>query len=219
MAERARRGINLGIPPGRGGTVKTPPSRMGAIDPKERVSPASVCFSSLPPGRTYWNSRQGLPIIWLQITPILRHDSNSPQTGHPFVRQNLFRTVMTTPSLVTSTFGPYMSDDGKKRKNAEDNNAGAAVITKTKVQTKRPSLYRVLLLNDDYTPMEFVVHVLERFFNKDRDAATQIMLHVHNNGIGECGIFTYEVAETKVTQVMDFARKHQHPLQCVMEKK
>jgi ATP-dependent Clp protease adaptor protein ClpS len=93
------------------------------------------------------------------------------------------------------------------------------VITKTKPQTKRPSLYRVLLLNDDYTPMEFVVHVLERFFNKDREAATRIMLHVHQHGIGECGVFTYEVAETKVTQVMDFARKHQHPLQCVMEKK
>ena len=71
---------------------------------------------------------------------------------------------------------------------------------------------------DDYTPMEFVIHVLERFFQKDREAATRIMLHVHNHGVGECGVFTYEVAETKVTQVMDFARQHQHPLQCVMEK-
>src|SRR6516165_8534304 len=114
---------------------------------------------------------------------------------------------------------------GAPRLAGEDNNKrrgsgapGTAVITKTKPQTKRPSLYRVLLLNDDYTPMEFVVHVLERFFSKDREAATRIMLHVHH-GIGECGVFTYEVAETKVTQVMDFARKHQHPLQCVMEKK
>jgi ATP-dependent Clp protease adaptor protein ClpS len=115
-----------------------------------------------------------------------------------------------------------MSDDNKKRRGTNGNgngSTGAAVISKTRTQTKRPSLYRVLLLNDDYTPMEFVVHVLERFFNKDREAATQIMMHVHNNGIGECGVFTYEVAETKVTQVMDFARKHQHPLQCVMEKK
>jgi ATP-dependent Clp protease adaptor protein ClpS len=96
---------------------------------------------------------------------------------------------------------------------------GTAVLTKTRTRTKRPNLYRVLLLNDDYTPMEFVVHVLERFFNKDREAATRIMLHVHQNGVGECGIYTYEIAETKVTQVMDFARKHQHPLQCVMEKK
>lgn len=95
----------------------------------------------------------------------------------------------------------------------------AAVITKVKPKAKRPNLYRVLILNDDYTPMEFVIHVLEKFFQKDEEAATKIMLHVHHHGIGECGIFTYEIAETKVTQVMDFARKHQHPLQCVMEKK
>jgi ATP-dependent Clp protease adaptor protein ClpS len=113
---------------------------------------------------------------------------------------------------------PRAADDDRKRR-SESGGPGTAVITKTKTQIKKPSLYRVLLLNDDYTPMEFVVHVLERFFNKDREAATRIMLHVHHHGIGECGIFTYEVAETKVTQVMDFARKHQHPLQCVMEKK
>jgi ATP-dependent Clp protease adaptor protein ClpS len=108
---------------------------------------------------------------------------------------------------------------GSKSPGDDDNRTGTAIITKTKPRTKRPNLYRVLLLNDDYTPMEFVVHVLERFFNKNREDATRIMLHVHQNGVGECGIFTYEVAETKVTQVMDFARKHQHPLQCVMEKK
>jgi len=94
-----------------------------------------------------------------------------------------------------------------------------SVITKVKPKTKRPNLYRVLILNDDYTPMEFVVHVLEKFFQMDVEAATKVMLHVHHHGIGECGVFTYEIAETKVTQVMDFARKHQHPLQCVMEKK
>ena len=101
----------------------------------------------------------------------------------------------------------------------QDDEQGTGVVTKTKTRTKRPSLYRVLILNDDYTPMEFVVIVLERFFQKGREDATRIMLHVHQHGVGECGIFTYEVAETKVTQVMDFARKHQHPLQCVMEKK
>jgi ATP-dependent Clp protease adaptor protein ClpS len=101
----------------------------------------------------------------------------------------------------------------------DDGDSGTSVVTKTRPKTKRPSLYRVLLLNDDYTPMEFVVHVLERFFQKGRDEATVIMLHVHQHGVGECGTYTYEVAETKVTQVMDFARKHQHPLQCVMEKK
>ena len=109
-----------------------------------------------------------------------------------------------------------MSKDDRR---SDGNGPGTSVITKTKPRAKRPSLYRVLILNDDYTPMEFVVHVLEKFFQKDVEAATKIMLHVHHHGIGECGIFTYEIAETKVTQVMDFARKHQHPLQCVMEKK
>ena len=94
-----------------------------------------------------------------------------------------------------------------------------SVLEAKKAKVKLPPMYKVLLLNDDYTPMEFVVHVLEKFFQKDVEAATKIMLHVHHHGIGECGVFTYEIAETKVTQVMDFARKHQHPLQCVMEKK
>jgi ATP-dependent Clp protease adaptor protein ClpS len=111
-----------------------------------------------------------------------------------------------------------LANDDRKQKN-DQGGPGTAVITKTRPQTKRPHLYRVLLLNDDYTPMEFVIHVLERFFNKDHDTAQRIMMHVHQQGIGECGVFTYEVAETKVTQVMDFARKHQHPLQCIMEKK
>ena len=91
-------------------------------------------------------------------------------------------------------------------------------ITRTKPKTQRPNLYRVLLLNDDYTPMEFVVLVLQDVFNKTREDAMRIMLHVHNKGVGECGVFPYEVAETKVTRVMDTARKNQHPLQCVMEK-
>ena len=107
--------------------------------------------------------------------------------------------------------------------NEKDGDGGngnrTSVITRTKPKTKQPNLYRVLILNDDYTPMDFVIHVLERFFQKDAEAATRIMLHVHNHGVGECGVFTYEVAETKVSQVMDFAREHQHPLQCVMEKK
>ncbi len=111
-----------------------------------------------------------------------------------------------------------MSNENR-RPDSNGGDAGTSIVTKTRPKTKRPSLYRVLILNDDYTPMEFVVHVLERFFQKGREEATQIMLHVHQNGVGECGTFTYEVAETKVTQVMDFARKHQHPLQCVMEKK
>jgi ATP-dependent Clp protease adaptor protein ClpS len=124
----------------------------------------------------------------------------------------------TAPIRAILGLAPRMADDDRKRK-GEPGGPGTAVITKTKPQTKKPNFYRVLILNDDYTPMEFVVHVLEKFFGKDHEAATRIMLHVHHHGIGECGVYTYEVAETKVTQVMDFARKHQHPLQCVMEKK
>ncbi len=86
------------------------------------------------------------------------------------------------------------------------------------VETKKPSLYQVLLLNDDYTPMEFVVMVLQRFFRKDREEATQIMLHVHQNGIGVCGVYTFEVAESKVAQVTDCARENEHPLRCTLEK-
>ena len=92
------------------------------------------------------------------------------------------------------------------------------LATKTRPKTKKPSLYKVLLLNDDYTPMEFVVHVLEKFFAKGREEATRIMLHVHHKGVGICGVYPYEVAETKVTQVMDFSRQNGHPLQCTMEK-
>jgi ATP-dependent Clp protease adaptor protein ClpS len=99
-----------------------------------------------------------------------------------------------------------------------DDDGRTGLATKTRPKTKKPSLYRVLLLNDDYTPMEFVVHVLEKYFNKGREEATRIMLHVHHKGSGVCGVFTYEVAETKVTQVMDFSRQHGHPLQCTMEK-
>ncbi|WP_232480072.1 ATP-dependent Clp protease adapter ClpS [Roseomonas sp. KE2513] len=92
------------------------------------------------------------------------------------------------------------------------------VVVKARPRTRKPTMYKVLMLNDDYTPMEFVVHVLERFFQKNRDEATKIMLHVHRRGVGVCGVFTYEVAETKVTQVMDLARQNQHPLQCTIEK-
>lgn len=107
-----------------------------------------------------------------------------------------------------------MSDD----KRASDIGTGTGLATKTRPKTKRPPMYKVLLLNDDFTPMEFVVFVLERFFQKNQEEATRIMLHVHQKGVGICGVFTYEVAETKVTQVCEFARQNQHPLQCTMEK-
>ena len=92
------------------------------------------------------------------------------------------------------------------------------VVDEAKPRLQTPPLYKVVMINDDFTPMEFVVYILERFFNKSRETAIRIMLHVHQNGVGVCGVFTYEVAETKVAQVIETARRHQHPLQCTMEK-
>lgn len=106
-------------------------------------------------------------------------------------------------------------EDGGKGPGGQDQ---VGVATKTRAKPKKPSQYKVLMLNDDYTPMEFVVLVLKRFFAMDLEQATRVMLHVHQRGVGVCGIFTYEVAETKVNQVMDFARANQHPLQCTLEK-
>ena len=108
-------------------------------------------------------------------------------------------------------------DDFMMADRSDDEN-DTGLLTKTKPKTARPPLYKVMLLNDDFTPMEFVVEVLARFFQMNLEQATKVMLHVHQNGVGECGVYTYEVAETKVTQVMDYAKKNQHPLQCVLEK-
>lgn len=107
---------------------------------------------------------------------------------------------------------PHSGDED----NAYEEDTGLAL--KTRPRTKKPAMYKVLLLNDDFTPMEFVVHILERFFGKNRQEATDIMLHVHRRGVGICGIFTFEIAETKVAQVMDYARANEQPLQCTMEK-
>jgi len=108
---------------------------------------------------------------------------------------------------------PVRREDGNDN---DERRTGA--LTLTRVRTKKPSMYKVLMLNDDYTPMEFVVDVLQHIFQKNREEATQIMLHVHQKGVGICGVYTYEVAETKVTQTVDYARKNQHPLQCTLEK-
>ena len=121
---------------------------------------------------------------------------------------------MVTLGLLTLRLGPRKNDPPSHIE--DDYETGVAL--KTKPIIKKPSMYKVLMLNDDYTPMEFVVQVLERFFSKSAQEATTIMLHVHQRGVGVCGIFTYEVAETKVTQVMDLARENQHPLQCTIEK-
>ena len=116
------------------------------------------------------------------------------------------------------SFAPLRASDEDGDGDDADGQSGTGLLTRTKPKTKKPSMYKVLMLNDDYTPMEFVVFVLEQFFGKNREEATQIMLHVHRRGVGICGVYTYDIAETKVNQVMDLARKEQHPLQCTLEK-
>lgn len=120
-------------------------------------------------------------------------------------------------AVVGGTFvcGPDKDDPGQGE-GGDDQQIGIA--TKTRAKPKKPSQFKVLMLNDDYTPMEFVVMVLKRFFGMDLEQATRVMLHVHQKGVGVCGIFPYEIAETKVNQVMDFARENHHPLQCTLEK-
>jgi ATP-dependent Clp protease adaptor protein ClpS len=121
-------------------------------------------------------------------------------------------------SLIKQAITLAGKDDERRDDGDEGGRSGVGVATKTKPKTKQPALYKVLLLNDDYTPMEFVVLTLQRFFRMTTEDATRVMLSVHQRGVGICGVFTYEVAETKVNQVMDFAREHQHPLQCTLEK-
>jgi ATP-dependent Clp protease adaptor protein ClpS len=106
----------------------------------------------------------------------------------------------------------------EERDNGTGRGVGVGIVTKTTPKTKRPSLYKVVLLNDDYTPQDFVVWLLQAVFKKPPEEAVRIMLHVHQTGVGICGVYTYEVAETKVAQVMELSRRNQHPLQCVMER-
>ena len=117
-----------------------------------------------------------------------------------------------------------MPDDTNDENNGEQDNGGVmpdrqtGLLLKPRPKTRKPNMYKVLLLNDDFTPMDFVVHILDSFFNMYRQEGTDIMLHVHRRGVGVCGVYTYEIAETKVAQVMDFARANEQPLQCTMEK-
>ena len=139
------------------------------------------------------------------------------------MKMNLDNEIMSINPLNLIGNGAYMQNIAPRiMMTEEDDNhpddPDIGVVTRTKPKTAKPKQYKVLLLNDDYTPMEFVVHVLRSFFQMDTDEATRVMLQVHQKGFGVCGIFTYEVAETKVTQVMDFARKNDHPLQCTLEK-
>jgi ATP-dependent Clp protease adaptor protein ClpS len=140
-----------------------------------------------------------------------------PNRIQPAVPEDLL-----APALLPQPRGlPRCAGDDDKDKGGDKdggNGSQVGVATKTLAKPKKPSQYKVLMLNDDYTPMEFVVMVLKRFFGMDLEQATRVMLHVHQRGVGVCGVFTYEVAETKVNQVMDFARQNQHPLQCTLEK-
>lgn len=128
---------------------------------------------------------------------------------------------MTSPATFQpQATGPVRAGEGDDDRGGADGvpGDGVGVATKTRTRPKKPSMYKVLMLNDDYTPMEFVVLVLKRYFRMDLEQATRVMLHVHQRGVGVCGIFPLEVAETKVNQVMDFAKANQHPLQCTLEK-
>jgi ATP-dependent Clp protease adaptor protein ClpS len=184
------------------------PTHIAGIDPAEGVVPAGSGDLEACPGI-------GQDVSKWRHCPVAVRFSVGISNACAML-QLTSRSDASAPAAAAAS-APRMGND--ENRGGSSGGPATSVIAKVKPKTKRPNLYRVLILNDDYTPMEFVVHVLEKFFQKDVEAATKIMLHVHHHGIGECGVFTYEIAETKVTQVMDFARKHQHPLQCVMEKK
>lgn len=133
----------------------------------------------------------------------------------PFAMTKSFILASARPTGVITSGDNDPDAPGSDDPGVEDE---MGVATKTRTKPKKPSQYKVLLLNDDYTPMEFVIMVLKRFFRMDLEEATRVMLHVHQRGVGVCGIFPYEVAETKVNQVMDFAKENEHPLQCTLEK-
>jgi ATP-dependent Clp protease adaptor protein ClpS len=128
-----------------------------------------------------------------------------------------FHAIMQFDSL-TMAARPVAAPTMAERRGDDADGTGVGIATRTRAKTKQPTPYRVLMLNDDYTPMEFVVLCLQRFFRMSMEEATRVMLHVHQKGVGVCGVFSYEVAETKVGQVIDFARQNQHPLQCTLEK-
>ena len=135
----------------------------------------------------------------------------------PDVPLNVGNTLIVGTCLNPRNSG-RAAGDKENEKDDDDGGTGTDVIAKPRTRTKKPRHYKVLLLNDDYTPMDFVIYILEQFFNKSRSDATGIMLQVHKSGVGLCGVFTYEVAETKVSQVLNIARQNEHPLQCTMEK-
>ena len=149
---------------------------------------------------------------------------NQPRFCKTGLAASVFDTIFaiamshTVPLLTAQGWSVVAAGKDSDENGVDDGEGQVGIATKPRAKPKKPSQYKVLMLNDDYTPMEFVVMVLKRFFRMDLDEATQVMLHVHQRGVGVCGIFPYEVAETKVNQVMDFARQNEHPLQCTLEK-
>ena len=154
--------------------------------------------------------------------PIAEFDHLTPQrpTGPCSSRAayDIGQAMITTPPRQLAVHAANRAAGEDSPDDGDIGEGQVGIATKSKAKPKKPSQYKVLLLNDDYTPMEFVVMVLKRFFRMDLEQATRVMLHVHQKGVGVCGIFPYEVAETKVNQVMDFAKENQHPLQCTLEK-
>lgn len=153
------------------------------------------------------------PLSWGGSDAIFRAPMNRPEPLSALAAQLPCATAGALP--VPQAMAGDDRDDGR---NGTDDGDMIGLATRTRARPKKPSMFKVLMLNDDYTPMEFVVMVLKRFFHMDLEQATRVMLHVHQRGVGVCGIFPYEIAETKVNQVMDFARQNQHPLQCTLEK-
>jgi ATP-dependent Clp protease adaptor protein ClpS len=118
----------------------------------------------------------------------------------------------------SSYFSSEITLNSDEENNDDFKNKFSSIVLEEKPKLKKPPLYKVIMLNDDYTPMEFVIEMLQTYFSKSQDQATEIMLHIHQKGIGICGLYTYEIAESKATQVLDKARKNQHPLQIKLEK-
>ena len=170
-----------------------------------------ICFGTSWRLPSEVNKAVGMTGKTLHVTAhhfiVLEYDGGNAEAGHT-------SSAVPHSRMAGGNEGAGNNDDNGDR----DGGSKTGIVTKTRPKAKKPSLYRVLLLNDDFTPMEFVTHVLQKYFNKSREEAERIMLHVHQKGVGICGVYTYEVAETKVTQVMDFSRKNSHPLQCTMEK-
>ncbi len=184
----------------------------GAAEPTQQVDFASAVWPALLLSSLKFSRLGILKIGAIQGFLVLMSDLPTFQRPTQLQAEDVVRAAARGPRGAT---GP---GDDRNGGNDGGGRTNTGIAVKPRAKVKKPSMYKVLMLNDDYTPMEFVVHVLERYFGKSTEEATRIMLHVHQKGVGICGVFTFEVAETKVNQTMELARKNQHPLQCTLEK-